>query len=142
MPRPSTRAAARPSRRRDGPGVPRCGAHVVDLWRALARYRSPSTTPEQMTEKFAYELLARPTSWQLSFATGRFDAAAAYEKIRRPTLVVCGVRDGLYRYMETTRQLRPDFRYRDLRGRGLDEFPLEWAESVIAFLRELRGQRG
>jgi pimeloyl-ACP methyl ester carboxylesterase len=119
-----------------GPATPD-GAHVVDLWRKLARYRAPSTTPEQTTEKLAYELLARPTSWQLSFATGRFDAAAAYEKVRSPTLVVCGVLDGLYRYMETTRKLRPDFVYRDLRGAGLDEFPLEWAEAVIAFLRDL-----
>jgi len=114
------------------------GAHVMDLWRKLAGYRAPSATAEEMTRNFAYELLARPTSWHLSFATGKFDAAATYLKVRCPTLVLCGRKEGLFAYMDDTQRLRPDFAYLELPGLGLDEVPEAWADAVSRFFMRHR----
>lgn len=114
------------------------GAHVMDLWRKLASYRFPSMSPEEMTRNFAYELLARPTSWHLSFATGKFDAARTYSAIHCPTLVLCGRKDGLFAYMDDTRRVRPDFEYAELPGFGLDEAPEAWADAVAQFFSRHR----
>lgn len=116
------------------------GSHLAELWeRRMAWLPEREDAAQLCTTYILQPLMGAAPFWYGHQAAFSYDMAAALERVTHPTLVLANTTDMIFSLGERTMQMRPDFKYIEVEGGGVDptDFVTEpWTNAVLGFISE------
>lgn len=114
------------------------GSHLMELWnRRMAWVGEREDAAQLCTSYILQPLMGSAPFWYGHNAAFSYDMTAALQRVSCPTLVLANTTDMIFALGERTMQLRPDFRYAEIEGGGVDPTDLAtdaWAAAVCEFV--------
>ena len=113
------------------------GSHLVDQFATRYRAYGPDADPRRITRYTAEQMIGRGPFWYGHYAASKYDHNAAIPKIKQRTLILTNTGDQIYEHAKWTRRMRPDFKYTELHGGGIDimdQQPEAWVSAIASFL--------
>lgn len=114
------------------------GSHLVDWWKRRSFMANAATDWERMTHYVCEPLVAYAPFWYGHNAAFEYDHAASIMQVKQPTLILTNTGDQIYAQAQQTHKMRPDFKYLEIPGGGIDivdEAPDAWAAAVAGWVR-------
>lgn len=113
------------------------GSHLQKAYQSRAAMFGPGAEPRMITRQIVDAYTATGPGWYGTHAVYTYDHAAAFRRLRHPTLVIANTGDRVYPETRRIQSLRPDIPYVELPGGTVDiqdQAPREWAAEIIRFL--------
>lgn len=113
------------------------GSHLTDWWKRRSFMAAPDSDWERMTLYVCEPLLGAAPFWYGHNAAFAYDHGASIMRVTQPTLILTNTGDQIYAQARHTHTLRPDFKYIEIPGGGVDivdEAPEAWAAAVAGFV--------
>lgn len=120
------------------PKVERNGSHLLEMWKRRLAYPMGREDLDLANRHFCRTLLRWDGFFRGTRAAATYDLRAAVAEMKVPTLMMCGVVDGAFRYQAEARKVRPDFTFVEFPNASsyvVDENPDAWVGAITTFLR-------
>jgi pimeloyl-ACP methyl ester carboxylesterase len=116
------------------------GSHLTSIFQTRERMANGSVPPERISDYVIQALMGKGAYWHGHHAAFQYHQDKAIERMTHPTLILTNTGDQIYAHAQRARAMRPDFKYAELQGHGIDivdQAPIEWSAEVAAFLKGL-----
>jgi pimeloyl-ACP methyl ester carboxylesterase len=117
------------------------GSHLVDAFKL--RYdmygKDPEPDPQLITRYTVERFMGLGPFWHGHHAAFAYDHAAAFMKIRCPTMILTNTGDQIYENAKLAHSMRPDFAFVAIPGGGIDitdQCPAEWVDAIDTYMRQ------
>ncbi len=112
------------------------GGHMVDIWQWRAQF-AEGFVPDVMHTHIIEQLRRYRRGWYGHNACFNYDHGKKIKNIQQPTLILTNTGDFLLEYAKRVLDIRPDFKFVEMKGGTLDiidEQPEAWADAVANFV--------
>ncbi len=114
------------------------GSHIQEIYLGRMQWMDPDKDAELVTRYIVEQLQGFGPFWYGHHAAFLYDHGAAIEKTEHETLVLTNGGDIIKPWAEKTKEMRPDFKYVELDGGGIDptdQLSEAWVTAVAEFLK-------
>ncbi len=114
------------------------GSHLTDAFMSRFKMYGPGADPKLITRYTVERFMATGVSWHPHEVAYQFDSGAALKKIKTRTQVIGNSGDMIIDMTRKIKDLRPDIKYVEIPGGGVDitdQAPQAWVDAVVSFMQ-------
>jgi pimeloyl-ACP methyl ester carboxylesterase len=114
------------------------GSHLTDAYMSRFKMYGPGDDPKLITRYTVERFMATGVSWHAHEVAYQYDSGAALRKLKTRAMVIGNDGDMIIDMTRRIKDLRPDIKYVELKGGGVDitdQSPQEWVDAIVDFIR-------
>ncbi|MCB2106956.1 MAG: alpha/beta hydrolase [Rhodobacteraceae bacterium] len=116
------------------------GSHLTHTFAVRSNLSHGKANAQLLTRYVTEQFMGRGPFWHGHHAAYLYDLAAAIPKLTLPTLLISNTGDVIHNQIEGFRRLKPEVKYVELTGGGVDivdEQPKAWVGAICEFVNAL-----
>ena len=114
------------------------GSHLTDAYMSRFKMYGAGADPALITRYTVERFQATGVSWHAHEVAYQYDSGAALKKIKTRTQVIGNSGDMIIDITRKIKELRPDIKYVEIPGGGVDitdQSPQAWVDAIVSFMQ-------